>query len=215
MRALLGTGVAFLVGGALGYLVAGEGRRAPQAVAASAPAVAERVPRPAPALPSEASLADRALLLDLLQEVRDLKRLVQLFAETPDDGSRVPLDTTVPPPDGKKEAELRAWMSRIEEGLGNLAKSPGSFPLIDLPPEGLRPTPLPVPSPDDEDQEVFGSSHLLWSYQDVLEAYGRPDVVHDGNEWEYRYVGELPAESELSDVHFSFSNGFCTSMYAH
>ena len=102
-------------------------------------------------------LADRALLMDLLQEVRSLSELVHTIAESGGtDPSRVPVEGEVPARGdaAKKDAELRAWMTRIESGLGNLAKSPGTFPLIDLPPEGLRPTPLPVPAPEDEDPAV-------------------------------------------------------------
>ena len=119
------------------------------------------------------------------------------------------------PGSAKLDPELRAWMETIETRLDALMKSPGTLPVLHLPPRGVRPTPLPVPVLDDEDQEDYAASHLLWSYQDIVSAYGRPDIVHDGDEWEYKFIDEADPESGLSDVHFVFRGGYIVHMYAH
>lgn len=52
-------------------------------------------------------------------------------------------------------------------------------------------------------QTDFRERHLLWSYQDVLDAYGRPQEIAPGH-WTY----QLPSPAGGTDVlGFSFSDG--------
>ena len=60
-----------------------------------------------------------------------------------------------------------------------------------LPPLGSRPNPLPTLT--DDNLEEFTKSHVLMSYQDVLDKYGRPDMVWPTNNslnWNYQCEDE-------------------------
>lgn len=223
MRTWLGIAVALLVGVWLGALLVDRGRDGVDRSGALREVV-HASPRPAP---REASLEELERLDDLLLEVRALRlelaehldrdALDRALPESAE-SSRVALDEHGDPRADVLErlpSELVRWMRRIDERMTNLAKSPGSLPVIRMPPEGLRPRPLPVPQAEDVDQEAFATSHLLWNYQDLLDTYGRPDIVHDATEWEYKYRDELGAENELGDVHFQFSGGLVVHAYAH
>ena len=97
---------------------------------------------------------------------------------------------------------------RLEEAafrLEQLSRSPAltaSRPnRLELPPLGVRPTPLPAVTP--ESRPAFEKSHVLRSYQDVIDPYGRPDSVwpnQDTINWTYeREDGET--------VLFTFQDG--------
>ena len=221
MRSWLGVLVALAAGIALGYALA-----VPQAsldsgtVRARGDAAGTRVIPPHPDPTSGRRSRDERLLEDLGLEVRSLRTELRDLARSMANEARTPAVPGEPvglgaPTDPAIGPELARWMARIDRRIEDLIKSPGSLPVLHLPPAGVRPTPLPFPNPDDVDQEEFGASHLLWSYQDVLASYGRPDIVHDGDEWEYRYKGEPLGEAEIVDMHFIFSGGYVVHIYAH
>ncbi len=110
--------------------------------------------------------------------------------------------------------ELRDWMRSVDRRLEALA-SLGTLTATNLtmPPPGLRPRPLPTPLANDEAQAAFEESHMAWSAQEVIDAYGRPDVVHSDEEWEYQYRDGNGGE--LADVHFQFSGGLVRRIFAH
>jgi hypothetical protein len=221
MRTSLGIGIAFILGAILGYLFGDDGRAA--SAKPSSNAETSRAPRPSPQhTPRSTSprTRDERLLDDLVLEVRNLSVLVSSLRDGTTTEVRRPAEGDGDPvPDSARisalDPELRAWMRKIDAAIANLSKSPGSLPVIQLPPAGVRPTRLPVPALDDEEQTLFAASHLLWSYQDVIDAYGRPDVVHDGDEWEFKFAAGTSGESELEDVHFVFRGGYVVHMYAH
>jgi len=108
--------------------------------------------------------------------------------------------------------ELTDWMVRIEKRLA-MSSSQNSTQLR-LPAPGSVSAPPPMPDLGDLEQETFERSHYLWSLQDIVDAYGMPDVVHgEGSsiEWEYKY----DTGGELDDMHFVFTGGLCIRAYAH
>ncbi len=225
MRSWLGVFVALVVGLALGYAgsnaTAGSERDDAGDVLARSTETGSVDPRHPE--PNRASQARQVRLLeDLTLEVRTLRSELRERGLEAIDRSPTERDSRTPAEENDEpsrvadiDPEVARWMARIDARLADLAKSPGSLPVLTLPAIGVRPTPLPLPEPADEDQERFGASHLLWSYQDVLQAYGRPDIVNDGTEWEYRYKGEAMGEAQLADVHFVFEGGYVVHVYAH
>jgi len=205
-----GTLLATLVGLAAGLLVASDGA-GPAADVAPGPEPATRddLARVAAALDDLAARVD-ALTLELSRPVVPPSPPEAIEPTAPwEQGSR-----GADAADGVLPEELVRWMRDFERRVA-LAGASGPAEGLRVPAPGYAPNPPPFPRADDESGGL-SRDHFAWRFQDVLDTYGRPDVVHtDGDiEWEYKYTDPSRPE-ELDDVHFVFVNGLCMKVYAH
>ncbi len=109
-----------------------------------------------------------------------------------------------------RRVALPRWAAahRLEEvasRLEGLSRSPALTALrpnsLQIPPPGSRPTPLP--SDMAETLSELARSHVLKSYQDVLDLYGRPDSVWPNQatlNWTYK-------REDGSTIIFTFQEG--------
>lgn len=107
--------------------------------------------------------------------------------------------------------ELAAAMDRLADAI---ARSPaasggggiGLTPLA-LPPPGNRPDRLrALLAMDDEEAS---RQFRLWTYQQVLDHFGRPDSVREGGIWTY----VLTDPGDRNEFNFRFMDGFLSGIY--
>jgi len=158
--------------------------------------------------------------------VRELKALTAEVAALRDELERTRLaggeaPSPVPPsalapgaagPDvAELAAALTAALDRFSQQLG--ARSPGLLPpqIDTVKRKQLRPVydsndPQPEHDVDywDAECENRRQEHLLWTTEQVLDAYGRPDSISAGENGRVTWTYEL---SPSSDVHFIFVDG--------
>jgi hypothetical protein len=114
-------------------------------------------------------------------------------------------------PDANSEVlgELRELTSVLKSLSARMATSPGTSS-FDLRPPALDAKRPPVPVTAPERQEDFERIHLFWTYQQVLDRYGRPDEIQpreNAQSWWYRESGRV--------IGFTFSQGFVISTYVN
>jgi hypothetical protein len=195
-RAALGTGALFvggLLGGLLGSaLFVGRGERA-------ASEGLERV------------LVERDP--ELVEALRALTRELQVREAAPasepvGDGRAPVRDDALPP--SAEPGDLATAMERLARALEQRPPGGGG---------GIGLTPLTLPPPGHRadrlrallsmDDEEASRQFRLWTYQQVLDHFGRPDSIREGGMWLY----ELVDAGDRSEFAFRFTDGFLAGIY--
>lgn len=171
------TGIGAFLGIVTGLLIAG-----PQ----SEPGQTEPTVLPPAA---ETTGADHGTALpELTSELRNLSQRIDVLVEVFSSNPRQPVPVIE---DSAVADRLEGIASRLEH-LSHSAVRPARMATsLALPPLGSRPNPLPTLT--DDNLEEFTKSHVLMSYQDVLDKYGRPDMVWPTNNslnWNYQCEDE-------------------------
>jgi hypothetical protein len=108
---------------------------------------------------------------------------------------------------GALAAALDRLTQDLEQARGGVAGGGiGVTPLV-LPPPGHRAANLrALLAMDDEEAS---RQFRLWTYQQVLDRFGRPDYIHEGGRWTY----VLPEGNGNSEFTFRFTDGFLSGIY--
>jgi hypothetical protein len=201
---------AFALGAAVGAL-------AGTLVTLRAPSTTERAPLPL--APERGSTELEAAVAALREAEAELQRAVERLATAQGGEHRTP---AAPEASVADEAALSSLFEELRRAAAELRRAGGSAESGSLhhaslegqgQPMDLEPMRSAARNSQDRERSKdaraeFRSAHLLWSCQDVLTAYGRPEdvQVHDGRQsWTY----ELPAPGGGTD-HMSF--GFCDGL---
>jgi len=196
-RVALGTGALFvggLLGGLLGSALFG-GRGA-----ATAGGTPERV-----AVERDGELVEalRALTRELqVREVPGERASEPSLREAVRDDGAAPVPADY--------GDLVAAMERLAVALARTPPPGGG---------GIGLTPLTLPAPGHRasslrtlltmDDEEASKLYRLWSYQQVLDHFGRPDAVREGGLWLY----ELRDSDSRKEFSFRFTDGFLAGIY--
>jgi hypothetical protein len=191
MRMALGAGALFL-GGVSGGVLGSALFRTPEERSTVAPMESIAAPR-------DDGL--RAAIEALAAELRRAN-----LAAPVDDGLRVPADGGGGAPTPTAEfAALTAALERLTQALGQARGTVAGG--------GIGVTPLVLPPPGHHaanlsallamDPEEASRQFRLWTYQQVVDHFGRPDQVYEGG-WAY----ELPEPGDRREFTFRFIDGF-------
>ena len=155
----------------------------------SAPAPSSVAPSSPPAV--ETARADE-VLVELAAEVRRLRQTLEQFAAGA--ATREPAGNAAQGNADEIHLLVEELRSLVRSAPDRRAPVSGArTPELVLPPPGLRPRAAPrvIDLEEGGNMEQVNREHILWTYQDLLDAYGRPDEIsQDGNGLEWLYQGD-------------------------